>query len=157
MLTLTDAAAALLRKRLVAQMSGPGVALRLVHGKRGFTLAFDRLRPGDESLSYKRKVVLLLNPAVAELLKLDTLEVKRGPAGDRLTLTLRAEEVKGEVEEDDEEEHEKKKKKDEDDAEDEDEDEEEDEEDEEEEEEEEEVSDEEPEEEREGFRDLDER
>jgi hypothetical protein len=119
MLTLTDAAAAFLRKRLAAEKSGPGVTFRLVHDrKRGFTLTLDRLRLGDETFTSRRKLVLLLDASVAELLKDDTLELKPAPGGERLRLKERAEEVKEEAKEDEEEEREKEESEEEDEEED---------------------------------------
>jgi Fe-S cluster assembly iron-binding protein IscA len=102
MLTLTDRAAALLAEMLEKEKNPPGVAVRLAEDpEEGLTFSLDRKHPGDEAIRYKRRTVLLLERALAERLKDDTLDVERGRGG--LELALRGGPRRKDEEDEDEE------------------------------------------------------
>jgi len=86
MLQLTDSAATLLRE-IQAQQEEAEKILRLVNRGDQFELAFDTAKEDDHVYQSEGTDVLLVEPAVAELLADATIDAQDTPEGPRLTLT----------------------------------------------------------------------
>jgi hypothetical protein len=82
MLTVTDAATALLAEMLDERGLPDDIAVRLVYQSEGIALQQDSERDGDTSYQHEGRTVLLLDSEVSDLLKEGTLDVD----GDNLTL-----------------------------------------------------------------------
>lgn len=84
MLSVTDAAAALLGEMLRKAGAAKGKTIRLAVGKRGPELLLDTAKPGDTKVSHGGETVLLYDEELAEMFENKTLDAQLSESGTAL-------------------------------------------------------------------------
>ena len=87
MITVTDSAKKLLKKKVAAQSDDPETCLRLSLKQSGqFEIVPDREFRGDQVVEYEGIKVLLIEPELSSILEGVTLDTKDTPDGPQLTV-----------------------------------------------------------------------
>lgn len=86
MLTMTDAAGALLTDLLRDANAPDEAAIRLFVEEKGLSMKLDNEKPGDDSFAHDGRTVLLLDEQLSTMLSERTLDTEEAAEGLKLTL-----------------------------------------------------------------------